>query len=118
MSLSPGQVVSLAIEKPAAGGRMIARAGGQVVLVAGAIPGEQVRARIERSGKGVAFADTVGVDERSTDRRDAFADPACGGCLLGHIAYDRQLAIKSQVIADAFARIAHLPLATPVAVAA
>ena len=50
--LTPGQIVALTIEKPAAGGRMIARVDGRVVLVGGAIPGERVRARIERIGKG------------------------------------------------------------------
>ena len=50
------------------------------MLVGGAIPGERVQARIERVGKGVAFAETVGVDEPSADRRTAFADPSCGGC--------------------------------------
>jgi len=40
---------------------MLARHDGQVVLVWGAIPGERVRARIERSGKGVLFAETVDV---------------------------------------------------------
>ena len=46
----PARVVPLTIEKPAAGGRMIARAGGntgRIVLVSGAIPGERVRAHIE-----------------------------------------------------------------------
>ncbi len=90
---------------------------GQIVLVAGAIPGEQVRARIERIGKGVAFAETIAADEPSPDRRDAFPDPLCGGCLFSHMAYTRQLEIKSQVIADAFARIARLSLPAPVPVA-
>ena len=116
--LSPGQLVSLTIDKPAAGGRMIARLDGQVVLVAGAIPGERVTARVERVAKGMAFADAVSVDEPSPDRRVAPADPLCGGCLYAHIAYLRQLDLKSLVIADAFGRIAHLPLASPVGVAA
>src|SRR6185295_1188990 len=106
--LTPGQTLPLTIEKPAAGGRMIARAGGQIVLVAGAIPGERVQARVSRVGKGVAFAETVVVEEASPDRREPFADPLCGGTLFSHIAYPRQLAIKSQVIADAFERIGHL----------
>src|SRR5258708_3805880 len=46
--LTPGQIVPLTIDKPAAGGRMIARVDGQVVLVGGAIPGERVRGRIAR----------------------------------------------------------------------
>jgi 23S rRNA (uracil1939-C5)-methyltransferase len=112
-----GRLLSLAIEKPAAGGRMIARADGQVVLVSGAIPGERVSARIERVGKGVLYADVVAVEDGSADRRPPFTDPLCGGSVYAHIAYPRQLEIKAQVIADAFRRIARLPLAAPVRVA-
>jgi 23S rRNA (uracil1939-C5)-methyltransferase len=115
--LIPGQVLSLTIEKPAAGGRMIARFDGQIALVAGVIPGEQVRARVERLSKGVAFADAIAIDEASADRREPFDDPLCGGCVFSHIAYPRQLAIKRQVIDDAFARIGHLTLPAPVPVA-
>jgi 23S rRNA (uracil1939-C5)-methyltransferase len=109
--------VSLAIEKPAAGGRMIARLSGQVVLVGGAIPGERVTARIERVGKGVLYADTVSADEPSPDRRPIVTDPLCGGCLYAHISYTRQLALKSDVIADAFTRIGRVALPGPVTVA-
>lgn len=116
--LARGQIFDVAIEKPAAGGRMIGRVGGQVVLVAGAIPGEQVRARVERIGKGVAFAETVTVVDASSDRREPNGDPLCGGCLFNYIAYPRQLEIKSQVIADAFARVGHLTLPGTVEVAA
>ena len=48
--LTAGQEIELLVEKPAAGGRMIARHGGQVVFVAGAIPGERVRRRSSRRG--------------------------------------------------------------------
>ena len=97
---------------------MIARVDGQVVLVSGAIPGESVRARVERVGRGVAYAETLAIETPSPDRRDMFADPRCGGCLYGHIAYARQLEIKSQVIADAFARIGRLALPSVVPVKA
>jgi 23S rRNA (uracil1939-C5)-methyltransferase len=116
--ITTGSTLPLLIEKPVAGGRMIARVDGQVILVAGAIPGERVQARIERVTKGVGYGDTVAVDEPSPDRRPAFTDLACGGSLYAHIAYPRQLAIKAQVIGDAFARIGHLPLPAPIAVAA
>ena len=46
--LKTGDVIPLAIEKPAVGGAMIARHDGRVVLVSGAIPGEHVRARVDR----------------------------------------------------------------------
>jgi 23S rRNA (uracil1939-C5)-methyltransferase len=113
-----GQLLSLAIEKPAAGGRMIARADGHIVLVSGAIPGERVSARVERIGKGVLYAEVVAVESGSPDRRAPVADPLCGGSVYSHIAYPRQLEIKAQVIADAFARIGRMPLAAPVAVSA
>jgi 23S rRNA (uracil1939-C5)-methyltransferase len=115
--LTAGQTVPVAIEKPAAGGRMIGRVGGQVVLVADAIPGERVQARVERIGKGVVYAQTLSVDERSADRREPFADPLCGGCLYSHIAYPRQLELKGEVITDAFKRIGRLELPAAVAVA-
>ena len=116
--IAPGSTASLSIERPAAGGRMIARAGGQIVLVSGAIPGERVQARIDRVAKGVAYADAIAIEEPSPDRREPFVDPVCGGSLYAHIAYPRQLAIKAEVIADAFRRIGRLDLPAPVAVAA
>jgi 23S rRNA (uracil1939-C5)-methyltransferase len=100
-----GQQIALTIDKPAAGGRMIARHEGQVVLVSGAIPGERVRVRIERVGKGVAYGATIAVDDASPDRRDPYTDPSCGGCLYAHVAYSRQLTLKAQIIVDACARI-------------
>jgi len=116
-SVNIGDTVTVAIEKPAVGGAMIARVEGQVVLVSGAIPGERVRVRVARIGKGVAHADTVAVEDASADRRDVSADPSCGGALYAHIAYPRQLRLKSEVVADAFARIARLPLGAAVGVA-
>lgn len=97
---------------------MLARHNGQVVLVWGAIPGERIRARITRSGKGVLFAETVEVVAASPDRRAGLSDWRCGGNVLAHIAYERQLHIKSEVIRDAFARIGRLPLDTPPSVVA
>lgn len=116
--LTPGQVISVRVDKPAAGGRMIARVDGQVVLVLGAIPGELVAARVERVGRGVAYADVTGVEEASPDRRDVTSDPLCGGCLYAHVQYARQLAIKGLVVEDAFARIGRLELPARVRVEA
>ncbi len=110
--------LTLAVERPAVGGPMIARDGGRVVLVSGAIPGERVTARVDRVAKQVVFATATEVIEASPDRRPAFADPLCGGCIYSHIAYARQLQIKSEVIADAFARIGRLTLPAAVPVAA
>ena len=117
-AITPGQELELSVEKPAAGGRMIARHEGQVLLVLGAIPGERVVARVERAERRVAFAETVRVLEASHDRRDVASDPRCGGCAYAHVTYERQLALKTDVVADAFTRIGHLPLDAVVPIAA
>jgi 23S rRNA (uracil1939-C5)-methyltransferase len=115
--LTDGDQIELVIERPVAGGRMIARHDGQVVLVSGAIPGERVRARIERVERRLAFAAVSSVIEASPDRRAPAADPMCGGCLYAHVAVERQRSIKGDVIADAFARIGKHPLAGRIDVA-
>lgn len=108
--LTPGQQVELAVEKPAAGGRMIARHEGQVIFVLGAIPGERVLARIDRVERQLAFGTTVGVLTPSPERREASVDLLCGGSLYAHVTYPGQLRIKADVIADAFGRLGRLLL--------
>ena len=108
-----GRLLVVEIEKPAAGGRMLARHVGQVVLVWGTIPGERVRALVERTGKGVLYADTVEVLAASPDRRDPGSDWRCGGDVFAHVAYPRQLALKGEIIQDAFGRIGRVPLPAP-----
>lgn len=110
MPLETGQHVELSIEKPAAGGRMIARHDRQVLLVQGAIPGERVRAKVQRVERQVAFAETIDVLEASRDRQATGVDPLCGGCLYAHIAYPRQLQLKGEIIQDAFGRLGRIPL--------
>jgi tRNA/tmRNA/rRNA uracil-C5-methylase (TrmA/RlmC/RlmD family) len=118
LALIPGNEVVLTPEKPAAGGRMLARHEGQVVFVAGAIPGERVRARIERVSRQLAFAETVQVLDPSSDRRASTVDWACGGSLYAHINYTRQLSLKSELVADALARIGKIAVAEAVEVMA
>jgi 23S rRNA (uracil1939-C5)-methyltransferase len=108
--------MTLTIEKPVAGGRMLARHEGRVVLVSGAIPGERVRARLERLSRGVAQAAVTEVLEADADRRPVAGDWTCGGSFYAHIEYSRQIRLKAEIIADTFARLGHLPLADPVAV--
>ena len=57
--MSSSALIELRVERPAVGGRMIARLDGRIVLVGGAIPGERIRAAVERSRGGVVLARTV-----------------------------------------------------------
>lgn len=108
--------LTLRIEKPVAGGRMLARHDGAIVLVAGALPGELVEASVERTQRRTAWATTTRVLEASPHRREDSGDGACGGNVFAHVAYDHQLELKSQIIADAFRRVARLSLDPPPAV--
>lgn len=116
--IAAGATLTLDVEKATAGGRMLARHRGHVVLVWGAIPGERVDARIERTGKGVAYADTIAVRSPSSDRRPDVGDWRCGGNVFAHVDYPRQLRLKGEIIQDAFGRIGRFPLSNPPAVVA
>lgn len=106
------EIIELEIERPVAGGRMLARLDGRVVFVSGAIPGERVRARVERANKQGMWAKATEILSASPDRREPASDPACG-IAYAYIAYSRQLSLKGELIADAFRRIARLPLEAP-----
>ena len=102
-------LIELMVERPAVGGRMIGRCDGRIVLVDGAIPGERIRATVERTNRDVLFARTVEVLEASPDRRQA-TRRRCGGQSFAHIAYDRQLQLKGAIVQDAFRRGARIIL--------
>lgn len=105
--------LDLDVERAVAGGRMLARHAGRVVFVAGAVPGERVRARVTRSSRQALWADTVEVLRASVDRRNPNCDPMCGGLAFAHISYPRQLELKGQIVADAFRRLARLEIESP-----
>ncbi|MDP1571816.1 MAG: TRAM domain-containing protein [Vicinamibacterales bacterium] len=108
--MKQGQRLRLTIEKPAAGGRMIARHDGAVVLVSGAIPGETVEADVEKVQRGTGWARTVAVLEPSPDRVAPAVDVACGGNVFAFVAYPRQLVLKREIVRDGFTRIGRLSL--------
>jgi len=116
--MNRGERLRLTVERPAAGGRMIARHEGAIVFVAGAIPGEVVEAEIEKIQRGTAWAITRQVLEASPDRVSGVPDGACGGSVLAHVKYDRQRALKAAIIEDAFRRLGRITLEAPVDVAA
>ena len=100
---------------------MIARpddAGGPVILVRGAIPGERVVALIDRIARGAVYGRVLEVLDADPARRAVAGDPACGGAVYAHIDYPRQLELKGRIVADALYRIGKLRLDAPVPVMA
>lgn len=116
--MQAGDRVTLRIEKAIAGGRMLARHDGAVVLVAAAIPGETVEAEIEKIQRGTIWATARHVIDPSADRVAAFCDWTCGGSVYAHVRYERQRELKRDVLRDAFSRLAHVTLDADLPVAA
>lgn len=102
--LRPGAQVTLVPDKAVAGGWMLGRHDGQVVLVSGAIPGERSRISIDRATRDVAYAHVVDVLEPSTDRRGPSVRWPCGGNAYAHVVYERQLELKIDIVRDALKR--------------
>jgi 23S rRNA (uracil1939-C5)-methyltransferase len=102
---------------PAHGGAAVAREDGKVWLVNYALPGEVVEAEPRGRQGGVAVAAATRVIEPSPHRVAApcpyFGE--CGGCQLQHAEYSHQLALKRQVVEEAWSRAGlRLPPDTPV----
>ncbi len=94
------------MDRLAYGGNGVARLDGYVVFVAGALPGDRVRARVEKSKKAYANARTVEVVEPSPDRVAAVADHP--GAPWQVLPYDKQLQVKAEQVDEALRRIGRL----------
>ena len=92
---------------------MIARHEGAIVFVAGAIPGEVVDAEVEKVQRGTGWAITREVKSASPDRLADTPDGACGGSVLAHIRYERQLELKVAIVEDTLRRLGRITLETP-----
>jgi tRNA/tmRNA/rRNA uracil-C5-methylase (TrmA/RlmC/RlmD family) len=111
-ALQIGEILRVEIEKVAHGGHFIARHEGAVIFVRHGIPGEVVEVQITGLDKSFARADVVAVIEPSPMRQVAPCQYAgsCGGCDFQHIEISHQRQLKSDVIAEQFARIAKMEI--------
>jgi len=103
-----GDELELRIESLAFGGEGVARLGdgGYVVFVAGAVPGDRVRAVVHKRKRSYAHARTVEVLEPSPERIPPRAEHP--GVPWQVLPYERQLEIKQAQVDDALRRIGRL----------
>jgi 23S rRNA (uracil1939-C5)-methyltransferase len=102
-----GDELELTVDRLAYGGNGVARReDGFVVFVAGAVPGDRVRAVVGKSKKAYAEARTVDLLELSPDRIPAVADHP--GAPWQVLPYARQLEVKQEQVEDALTRIGRL----------
>lgn len=101
-----GKKQRLQIERLANDGRGIGFVDGRTWFVAGALPGEEVEARVLGARAQVVEARTQRVLRASEQRRQppcAHAD-SCGGCSLQHLPHADQLALKQRALEEQFSR--------------
>jgi len=100
------------IEGYSADGSGVARIGGRVVFIKGAISGELCEVKILKVLKNLAYAKIERIIE-SSENRTAPVCPnfgKCGGCDFLHMSYEEELSFKKRRVEDAFSRIGGLNL--------
>jgi 23S rRNA (uracil1939-C5)-methyltransferase len=96
-------VLTLAVEDLALGGKALARHEGRVVFVDRGLPGDRVTARMTRVKRSFAEARLETVDSPAPDRvpaRCAHVEQ-CGGCRLQELPYETQCRIKERQVGEA-----------------
>ena len=90
--------VGYVVDDLAYGGHGVARHGGLVVMVAGGVPGDRLRARVTRMRRSLAEARAEEVLDPSPLRVEPFCrhNAICGGCRHQEIAYPEQLRFKAR----------------------
>jgi 23S rRNA (uracil1939-C5)-methyltransferase len=105
--LRRGDELTLKVERVAFEGKSVARINGLVAFVSGAVPGDEVVARVVRTKKQHIEADTISVLTPSPLRVNSRCKHfgVCGGCRWQHVDYAAQLEFKRRHVVDALERI-------------
>jgi 23S rRNA (uracil1939-C5)-methyltransferase len=107
MALTKREEISVRIDSLAYGGQGVARIDDFVVFVHGALPGQQVRARVTKVKKSYAEARALQVIEESP----FYVEPRCrhfgecGGCLLQNLDYEKQIEYKGLQVRELLERV-------------
>src|SRR3954468_24186136 len=101
-----GDELDLRVDALVFGGKGVARLDGYVVFVAGAIPGDRVRATVTKRKRAYAEAQTTAVLEPSPDRIAPRADHP--GAPWQVLPYQRQLEVKHAQVEEAAQRLGTL----------
>jgi 23S rRNA (uracil1939-C5)-methyltransferase len=106
-----GELLTLDVESLAYGGKGVARRDGYVVFVAGALPGDTVRAAVTKSKRNYAEATMTELlrssDQRVPDGCVHDGEP-CPGAPWQGLPYEAQLEHKSEQVGDALRRLGGL----------
>jgi 23S rRNA (uracil1939-C5)-methyltransferase len=100
-----GDELELSIDSLAHGGAGVARTDGYVVFVRGGVPGDRLRARVTKSKRSFAEAESIELLEPSPERIEPEAPHP--GAPWQVLPYERQLQEKQDQVRDALERLGH-----------
>lgn len=105
------EAIEVEIERIASGGDGLGAWKGKKVFIPLSLPGERVRARVDSDSGDYLRASLEGILQPSPERREAACPlyARCGGCSLQHASRPAQLAIKRDILTEAFRRVGGLP---------
>ena len=108
----PVEEIEISVDSIGFEGVSVGRIVNLVHFVAGALPGETVRARITGSKKKFKQAEAIEILIASPSRVKAPCPHfgTCGGCKWQHLIYADQATWKRQHVIDAFERLAQIPV--------
>lgn len=118
--LKQGQIVEVEIERSGFEGRAVARLDGLVLFVKGAVPGDRVRALVQKKRRRYVEAVLHEIVKPSPHRIEALCPyfGVCGGCRWQELHYSKQIQDKRQHVIELFSRIAGLEVAVEETLAA
>ncbi|MBF0676086.1 23S rRNA (uracil(1939)-C(5))-methyltransferase RlmD [Pseudomonas sp.] len=105
-----GKKQLLQIERLAHDGRGIGFVDGRTWFVSGALPGEQVAARVLSAHAQVVEARAERIQTAAPQRRETPCPHVgrCGGCTLQHLPHGEQISLKQRTLAEQLEKFAHL----------
>lgn len=105
-----GDIIEGAVSGCSHEGLGVVRHESGVIFVKNALPGEQVRLRVDGKKRGVFFGTALEVLEKSPSRVEPKCRifDSCGGCALQHCEYEEQLRLKGEIVKNALTRIGKL----------
>ena len=109
-----GDALQATVERVVPGGEGLARTGGVVTLVAGALPGDRVRLRVDEASPRLIRGRAVDILEAGEARRpdaDVCAlarSGACGGCDWPAARPEHHRVLKTELVLDALRRLGGL----------
>ena len=107
--LSAKQIIDLTVTSLGSSGEGVGKVDGFAVFAVGALPGEDVRVKLNQVKKSYATGQVIKVVTTSKERVTPVCPvyKECGGCQLQHLSYEGQLKAKQQQVVDALERIGH-----------